>query len=73
MFKGGLTGLAKELLSPVVRRAGTVIALYLVGEGVAVEQADLLVNCMGAFLGVAFDTAMIVANRKREQWKSRQN
>lgn len=68
-MKGGLLGLAKELLSPLARRAGTILALYLVSEGVAVEQADLLANSLGAALGVAFDTSMILLNKRRQKWK----
>lgn len=60
----GLLGLVKEVVSPVARRLGTMLAVALVTEGVVSEQADLLVSAIGAVAAISFDVGAVLLRKK---------
>ncbi|QWY83451.1 hypothetical protein [Rhizobium phage RHph_X92] len=60
-----LAGLVKEVATPLLRRAGSVIAVALIAKGISSDQATLVLESAGALLGVSFDVAMILINRRK--------
>lgn len=55
--------ITRELLAPVVRRAGLYVAGVLVTYGVAAEHADTFVNLSGALLAVAAQIGVVLFKR----------
>jgi len=53
----------RELLAPVVRRAGLYVAGVLVTYGVAAEHADTFVNLAGALLAVTLQIGVVLYKR----------
>lgn len=60
-----LAGLVKEVATPLLRRVGSVVAVALIAKGISSEQASLVLESAGALLGVSFDVAMILINRRK--------
>lgn len=56
--------LGNEIILPLFRRAGTAFGAYLVGLGVAEDQATLIAAGVTATLGVALDLIVSHYNRK---------
>ena len=55
----------EQLAKPLLRRAGTALGLYLVGQGVTAENADIIVNGLIAGGLVAVDLINSYQNRSR--------
>lgn len=62
-----IKGLAVEVAKPLLRRAGTVLAVALMAKGVSQEHANLLLTSLGALLGVSWDIAFVLMKRKENQ------
>lgn len=60
----GVLGLVKEVVSPVARRLGTLLAVALVTEGVVSEQADMLVSAIGAAAAISFDVGAVLLRKR---------
>lgn len=54
----------RELAKPLLERAGSLIALVLVTEGVAVEQANIVENAVVAVGFVLIDLVLLKAKQK---------
>lgn len=67
MTANWVKGLAVEVAKPLLRRAGTVIAVALMAKGVSQEHANLLLTSMGALLGVSFDIALVLMKRRNTE------
>jgi len=57
--------IGRELLAPVVRRAGLYIAGVLVTYGVAADHADTFVNLSGALLAVTLQIGAVLYKRRK--------
>ena len=55
----------EQLAKPLLRRAGTALGVYLVGQGVATESADIIVNGVMAGGLVLVDLILSYRNRVR--------
>lgn len=59
----------KELISPLFRRAGSVVAIALVAHGVADETANAVAQGVAALGFVGLD--LIAIRLKRSKWHNR--
>lgn len=55
----------KNLLEPLVRRAGTMLAAFLVAKGIDAPTIDLIVNGVAAAAAVSFDLGLSYLDRKK--------
>jgi len=62
-----LNTLRRELAMPLLRRVGTALAAYLVGAGVASDDATAIVTGLIAVAGILMDLAFSYLDRKGGQ------
>lgn len=55
------------IVSPLVRRLGTALAVYLASKGAPADQLDQLLTAVAAVLGISFDIVLATIEKKRVQ------
>jgi hypothetical protein len=61
------------VVSPLLRRAGTALAVYLASKGLPADAIDQLLTAIGVVFGLAFDLGLAWrSNRKAENAGMRQ-
>lgn len=63
MFRLGAS-VAKEMLAPLAKRVGTIIAALLISKGVPADAAGQTIAAVGIAGGLVFDAAVILIHRR---------
>lgn len=61
----GIAGVVVELVTPPLKRLGTVLGTVLVTYGVAAEHANLVVSLVGASAAIAVDVGLVLWKRRK--------
>lgn len=64
-----MLGLVKELLGPLFRRAGSVVAVALVANGIADDTANLVAQGVAALGFIGLD--LVAIRVRRNKWFTR--
>ncbi|UIB81365.1 hypothetical protein [Flyfo microvirus Tbat2_43] len=59
--------LFKLIVEPILRRLGTVLAVYLASKGVPEDAVHQLLAALGVVLGLAFDIALAAVDKRKAE------